>query len=324
LQCAARADGLAKGAIERALYKTRVLVKTWMMRGTIHYLDPDDLPVWASASATRRAWNKAYWQKAFGITAKEVEAAVEIIPKALDGACLTREALADEVHRITRNAALDELMRAGWGSILKIVAAEGGLCFGPSEGRNVTFTRPDQWLKGWRDPPPTEEAMKEVCKRYLASHGPATREEFARWWGFAPAAATKVLRALEDQVVLIDREGDKAYVLRHDLSQLQAAKEDRRVRMLPMFDAYTLAGLPHDAIVPKDRKNEVYRKGAWVSQAVTQGGRIIGVWVHEAKPKGTTIDVKLFRKNSVSRVEIEAALAPYEEFLGEVTKLSIA
>lgn len=88
-------------------------------------------PSGASASATRRTWNKPYWQKAFGISAKDVEAAIEIIPKALDGRCLTREALADEVHRITRNQALDELMRAGWGSVLKIVAAEERLCFGP-------------------------------------------------------------------------------------------------------------------------------------------------------------------------------------------------
>ncbi len=204
LQCAVRLDGLAPQAVENALYKGKTLVKTWMMRGTIHYLDPNDLPVWAAASTTRRTWNKPYWQKAFGITAKDVQAAIEIIPQALDGACLTREALADEVHRITRNAALDELMRAGWGSILKIVAAEGALCFGPNEGRNVTFTRPDQWLKEWREPPPVEEAMKEVCVRYLASHGPATREELARWWGFTPPDATRVLTRLEDQVLLIE------------------------------------------------------------------------------------------------------------------------
>lgn len=324
MQSAVRVDGLAPHAVERALYKNKTLVKTWMMRGTIHYLDPQDLPVWASASATRRTWNKPYWQKAFGITAHDVEAAIEIIPKALDAACLTREEVADQVHRITRNSALDDLMRAGWGSILKIVAAEGRLCFGPNKGRNVTFTRPDQWLKDWREPPPTEEAIKEVCRRYLASHGPATRQEFARWWGFTPPEATKVLRALAEEVVLMDREGDKAYVLAGDLPALEAAKEDDVVRMLPMFDAYTLAGLPHDAIVPKVRRTEVYRKGAWVSQVVMRGGRIVGVWTHARKPKGTAVDVRLFQKNAASRAAVEAALLPLMPFVGGVTKLSIA
>ncbi|MFN2489835.1 MAG: winged helix DNA-binding domain-containing protein [Actinomycetota bacterium] len=324
LQCAVRMDGLATGAVERALYKSRTLVKTWMMRGTIHYLDPSDLPVWASASATRRTWNKPYWQKAFGISAEDVRAAIETIPKALDGTCLTREALADEVHRITRNAALDELMRAGWGSVLKIVAAEGRLCFGPNEGRKVTFTRPEQWLEEWREPPPVEDALGEVFKRYLASHGPATREEFARWWGFNPAGANEMLAALGDQVLLVDREGDRAYILSSDLASLEAAVEDDHVRMLPMFDAYTLAALPHDSLVPKVRKSEVYRKGAWVSQVVTRGGRVVGVWTHESKPKGTTVHVKLFRKNGGSRADVEAALAPYTSLIGEVTKISIA
>ena len=323
MACAVRVNGLGPNAVERALYKNRTLVKTWMMRGTIHYLDPADLPVWASASATRRIWNKPYWQKAFGITADDVEAAIEIIPKALDGACLTREEVADQVHRITRNSAVDELMRAGWGSILKIVAAEGLLCFGPNKGRNVTFTRPDQWLREWREPPPTEDAIKQVFRRYLASHGPATRQEFARWWGFTPPEASKVLSALADEVVLIDREGDKAYVLPNDLATLEADREDDVVRMLPMFDAYTLAGLPHDAIVPKSQRDEVYRKGAWVSQVVTRGGRVVGVWTHERKPKGTAVDVKLFRIDAASRADVEGALARLERFTGGVTKLSI-
>ncbi len=324
LQSAVRLNGLRPGAVERALFRSKSLVKTWLMRGTLHYLDPADLPVWAAASVTRRTWNKPYWQKAFGVTARDVEAAIEIIPKALDGTCLTREELADEVHRITKNAALDELMRAGWGSVLKIVAAEGRLCFGPSRGRNVTFTRPDQWLPDWQQPPPSEEALREVLKRYIASHGPATRQEFARWWGFAPPAATPALESLQNEIVPVDREGEVTYVRAQDIDALVSAEGDDRVRMLPMFDAYTLAALPHDAIVPRGHKDEVYRKGAWVSQVVARGGRVVGVWTHETKPKRTEVDVKLFAKKAASKTELRAALTPYEPFIGDAISITIA
>jgi Winged helix DNA-binding domain len=122
---------------------------------------------------------------------------------------------------------------------------------------------------------------------------------------------------------MIDREGDRAYVLRSDLSTVEAAREDDRVRMLPMFDAYTLAALPQEALVPRSRRNEVYRKGAWVSQVVTRGGRVVGVWTHERKPRGTDVDVKLFDKSKVSKAAAAAALEPYLPFIGKMAKLSV-
>lgn len=323
LQLAARLTSLSEGAVERALHQSKTLVKTWMMRGTIHYLDPEDLAVWASASATRRAWNKLYWQKYFKITEKDVHKAIEIIPKALDGRCLTREEIADEVHRLTNNAAVDKLMREGWGSILKIVAAEGLLCFGPPRGRNVTFVRPDQWLKSSGNAPDSDTAMEMVCERYLASHGPATREEFARWWGFTPPDATKVLDRLGDKVALVDREGDRAYILRKNMKALDGSVEDDVVRALPMFDAYTLAGLPNDQIVPKAHKAKVYRKGAWVSQVITRGGQVVGVWTHDPTKRGTKVAVSLFKPQSVSKASLRGALEPLMPHIGELSTLEL-
>ena len=320
LQFAARIDGLAPGAVERAIYKNRTLVKTWMMRGTIHYLDADDLAVWVAASATRRTWNKPYWQKAFGITGEDVENALTTIDSIVGSEPLTRAEIADEVHAKTKNKALDDLMRQGWGSILKIAAAEGLLCFGPSKGRNVTFVRPADWLKDWR-PAAAEDAIAEVCRRYFASHGPATREEFARWWGLANAR--KLVESLGDEIAPVDREGDKAYVLARDLDAVLAADEGREVRALGMFDAYTLAGLPHDQIVPKAHKAKVYRTGAWVSQVIAQGGRVVGTWTHERKTKGTVVEVQLFPRQKATRRSIEGALERLQPFVGEISKLTI-
>jgi len=323
LQIAVRAEGQKKGTLDNALYKSKTLVKTWMMRGTIHYLDAADLPVWAAASGSRAAWNKPYWQKYFGVTAAQVERAVELIAAALGDEPLTREQVADEVAPRLKSKAMEELLRSGWGSVLKIAAAEGALTFGPSSGRNVTFVRPDQWLKGWKMPS-EEEGIAAVLRRYLGSHGPATREEFARWWGFRPPDANPVLEALAGELARVDRAGDKAFILKKDLRALETAEEDDEVRALGMFDAYTLAGLPHEEIVPKAHKDKVYRTGAWVSQTLLRGGRVVGTWTHENKAKGSTVEAALFKKRSLSKAEIERALERLHPYVDPVISLKVS
>jgi len=102
-----------------------------------------------------------------------------------------------------------------------------------------------------------------------------------------------------------------------------SAQEDDEVRLLPMFDAYTLAGLPHDQVVPKVRKDLVYRKGAWVSQTVLRGGRVVGVWDHERKPKETTVEVRLFESRAATKARVAEAVEVLEPFLGRVSKLTV-
>ena len=73
---------------------------------------------------------------------------IAAVAKALDGEALTREELAAEVARITKSPGLADKLLGSWGSTLKPATYQGKLCFGPDRGRNVTFVRPDRWLKG--------------------------------------------------------------------------------------------------------------------------------------------------------------------------------
>ena len=324
LQCAVRMAGLPPGRCDRALHKERTLVKTWMMRGTLHWIDADDFPVWAAASSLKQDWRQPTYLRSLGVSETEIDAAVEVVVDVLDGKSLTREELAATAGTRIRNPALQEYLRSGWGSgPTKIAASLGLLCFGAPRGRNVTFVRPDQWVPGWKKVDP-DAAIVEVARRYFASHAPASRDEFARWWGFRPASANPVIAALGDELAEVDREGERAYVLRRDVAALESASEDDEVRTLPMFDAYVLAGLPHNAVVEKTRKADVYRKGAWVSQTVLRGGRVIGVWTHEAKPRGTVVDVTLFDRRAATSNEIEGALERLRSFIGAVSRVNVA
>ena len=85
--------------------------------------------------------------KYFGITLEELDRLTEAVATALDGRVMTREELMQEVGRITGSAAFGtKIAESSWGTILKPAAFTGRLCFGPSVGQRVRFTRPDSWL----------------------------------------------------------------------------------------------------------------------------------------------------------------------------------
>src|SRR6266545_3230945 len=48
----ARVGDLEPDAVRRALWAERTLVKTWAMRGTLHLLPADELPLWQAALST--------------------------------------------------------------------------------------------------------------------------------------------------------------------------------------------------------------------------------------------------------------------------------
>ncbi len=191
LAAAVRVDGLRPGTVAGALWSDRSLVKSWAMRGTLHLLTTEDYPLYAAALSNRRFDLDGPWLKYHGLLAADVPALVDAVADALDGRQLTREELGREVVRLLGDSKWEALLASGWGAVLKPVAFQGRLCFGPSEGNRVTFVRPDQWLGPFERLDPVE-SLAEVARRFLTAYGPARVEEFARWWGVQPKAVRPV------------------------------------------------------------------------------------------------------------------------------------
>jgi Winged helix DNA-binding domain len=306
LTLAARVEGLEPDAVRRALWSDRSLVKTWAMRGTLHLLPAAEFPLWQAALATRRGWEAGAWQRAFA-TREELERINDAVADALEGRLLTREELAAEVARRTGSEELGDKLRESWGALLKPAAALGRLCFAPSQGQQVRFTRPDTWLGGWTDHDP-DEALAEVTRRFLAASGPVTREDFARWWGIpSPAKGRRLLEALGDEVAEVEVEGTAAYALAADLPGLAKAGRggrgkaggagagSRTVRLLPAFDQYVVtATLQAERLMPGPFKARVYRPQGWLSPVLLVGGRMDGVWRQEAKGRRLLVTIEPF------------------------------
>src|SRR5215472_13204296 len=278
----ARVDGLQRGAIPRAVWEERTLIKTWAMRGTLHLLPSADLPLWHGALATSRRYRSELgWKRWLGITLRELDELTEAIGKALDSRILTREELLREAGRLSGSKT--KLALNGWGTVLKPAAFAGRLCFAPSVGTRVRFTRPDTWLKQPGRALDPAAATAELTRRFLSAYAPATVHDFARWWGGASMKTVRGwLNGLNEEVVTVDLEGESAWMLAHDVRELRDLSPTRSVRLLPAFDPYVVGASRHARhLLPGEFRSRIYRPQGWLSPVLLVNGRMEGTWAHK-------------------------------------------
>lgn len=292
LQVAVRVDCSVED-VRNALWKEKTLVKTWLMRGTLHLIPGKDLPLYTAAMGKR--WirvNKA-WLKFFNITEAELWELADAIGAALDGKPMTREELIAVVAK-GKPERLRDALKSGWGGMLKPAARNGRLCFGPSRGQNVTFVRPDAWIGSWREVDP-EDALVDAARRYLRAYGPSTKEDFARWWGNWPGVGAAAWKGLEPELATVSVEGRKAQILSADLKSLAAPRPGVSVQLLPNFDPYVMGHSNRDHLFDATHRWKVSRVAGWISPVVLADGRVLGTWSHVAAGKTLRIEVESFK-----------------------------
>src|SRR6516165_2183126 len=165
----ARVEELDRYAVQRALWQDRTLVKTWAMRGTLHLVPSDDLPLWHAALTTSRRYRKPGLWRRFGLTLEELDRLTESIGDALSGSVMTREELAQKVGQLTGSRKLAAKVGYGsWGTILKPAAMTGRLCFGPSVGQRVRLRGPRvgllRWHRQWIQKPRPSSSHAVFCQ----------------------------------------------------------------------------------------------------------------------------------------------------------------
>ncbi|HEX8220470.1 MAG TPA: winged helix DNA-binding domain-containing protein [Chloroflexia bacterium] len=327
LAIAARVEGMSQQYVRDEIWEQRYLVKTYGPRGTLHLLPSSELPLWMAAMRARESLSEQRWYEAAGLEPEQAEALLAGIAEALDGRCLTREELAAEVARRAGPWAKERLAST-WGEMLAPAAYTGRLCFGPSQGSRVTFVRADQWAGAWTDPDP-EEALAEVLRRYLAAYGPATHQDFARWFWLKPAEARRVMESLAAELEEVEVDGHRAWILASDTSHTWPSGEGS-LRLLPQYDCYVLGAVPRDRVVPEAARKRIAAhgrgrfEGAVGLPVLLVDGVVAGMWERHTRGKRTELKVESFVQLTPSqREQLDAEAARVGRFFGAEVSLTL-
>lgn len=319
-----RREASRTGEISRALSEGR-LIKTWAMRGALHLLTPEEGGAYLSLIAAGRPWARPSWQRYFGMTTKMMEALRRAVRDALDGTVLTREELVTAVIAQRGLGHIGEALRSGWGTLLKPLAWQGDLCFGPSRGARTTFMHPEAASSRWAGVPEPAKAAPVAIITYFRAYGPATIDAFGHWlaggW-FGKRQLRTWFDALGDRMVQVDVDGEHAYVLAEDLDELASARPTRAVRLLPGFDQYVLGpGTADRHVVPARRRATVSRQSGWISPVVVSSGVVCGTWELErdhvriawfkeaGRPPRNALEAEVARLSSILDRDLRAAMS---------------
>jgi hypothetical protein len=307
-----RREASLAGEAARALAEGR-LIKTWAMRGTLHLLTPEDGGAFLSLMASGRSWELPSWQRYFGMPVDHWDDLRRVVREALSPGPLTRENLVTAILAEPRLDHLGEELRSGWGTLLKPLAWQGDLCFGPSRGNRVTFMRPDLASSRWAGVPEPEVAAPIAIVAYLGAYGPATATNFRNWLSRGRIGA-RTLRAwfaeLGDRLAEVDVDGVRAYVLAEHADELASTQPGATVRLLPGFDQYVLGpGTDDGHVVASLRRTTVSKQSGWIAPVVVAGGAVTGTWALD----GNRVRVAWFE---------EAGRPPQKALEAEVARLS--
>jgi hypothetical protein len=162
--------------------------------------------------------------------------------------------------------------------------------------------QPRQWLGRWRDLDP-ESALVEMGRRYLRAYGPATKNDFTRWWGAWPGVGRAAWAGMADELAPVSVEGLRAHILAADLDSVRSAGAASNVQLLPGFDPYLMGHSSRDHLFDAQYRWRVSRISGWISPVVLVDGRVVATWSYAVTKRSLALKVEPFRKLSPSTLK---------------------
>jgi hypothetical protein len=315
--------GLRMKSSTEALVETaearRAIIRTWPMRGTLHFVTPADAR-WMTGLLGPRviARNAARLERDFGVDAAVVARARAIVTRALaDGNRLARPALyalldARRIH--TENSRGLHIL--GW------LAVEGRICLAGREGKQHTFTLLDNWIPRTK-PLGRDEALAELARRYFTSHGPATLKDFMWWAGITAKDAEAAIDGASPHLgheIIEDRRywfGTSAATR----SMRSANASAPLVKLLPAYDEYTVAYQDRSWLLERAGSRGSAGFGL-LNPSIVVDGRVVASWKRVIVKRTAEVQVNFnSRLSRVQQIALRNELAKYGKFLGLDAKL---
>jgi len=303
-----RLPDITAEAVRAALHRGGIL-RTHVLRPTWHLVAAEDIHWLLALTAPHIRPLLASHQRELELTEAAFSQSRRVMEDALAGGRhLTRQELIAEFGKA--NLSADE----GRATLLLMRAElDGFVCSGAARGNKQTYA-----LLAERVPTaealPREEALARLARRYFASHGPATGQDFAWWSGLPAADARKGVAGLGPEFVSHAVDG-KTYWWAGSLAGPEAGGGGERAFLLPAFDEFLISYKDRSASLAAGSRARVITVNGTFRPVVVLDGQVAGTWKRTVKRGTIGLETALFGPVSPSaRERIERAAAAWGRF----------
>ena len=310
-----RATGLTEAHVQAA-QENREVLRTWPMRGTVHFVPARDA-AWMVALMDKKPLAGGAARREFlGLTLSQVDRAVSALTDALAGGrVLTR----DECVTVLREAGLPTEGQRSY-HWLWYACQVGALAQGPPRGKEHTFVLLSDWVPDAASPS-RDEGLAIMARRYFQSHGPDTEKDFSRWTGLGLRECREGIAIVVDELVRVDTSAGPMLAA---VSVLDSAQAVRRHLVLPGFDEYMLGYGDRSLVVDPSHFGAVVPGNNGVFQAtLVRDGLTVGIWKRALKPKTADVSVtELVPMTDVDRRAFDREFDAYGKFVGREPRVN--
>lgn len=321
----ARSGRIDAAAVHRSGLDREIL-RTWPMRGTIHFVPANDAG-WMLELGRTTAFRGVERRREFlKLDEADAIAAIDVLRDALvEGAPVARS----ECQQILEDAGVLKDRRHLY-HLLWFASQHGATAIGPVLGKEPSYVNLDAWVTAPRELT-RDEALAELAVRYFAGHGPAPQKELARWSALPAADVKRAVVGAAERLVTVATERGEMLMGAAIAEGLGAAPVDppdpeRGVLLLGGFDEYVLGyGDRSTMMTPEQAKLVVPGGNGVFRPTVVDDGVVIGTWKRATKKAHVDITVSPFgRLDARQRRGLERAGAEYGQFLGLEARITIA
>jgi hypothetical protein len=262
-------------------------VRTHILRPTWHLVAPGDLRWIQRLTAPKVEASLAGRHRGLGLDDRAVAQAVDLLCEVLEGGrAMTRRELTATFGERGLPCSGEQV-----GHQLLVAELRAVICSGPPRGTEHTYVLVDEALPpGPNDGLDADAARRELVRRFVAGHGPASDRDLSRWCTLTLTEIRVALGELESRLERVEVDGQTLWF---DPTVPARTTQSRVAYLLPTFDeaclTYATTGFPRrDPDAPRQRL--LSEAGGGI---VVVDRHDVGVWKRTVRQTGVRVSLAL-------------------------------